>query len=201
MYSYRYELRAVLSLLFLLLLPLALVAQEGEQKGGDPKGMPTHTGKGKVTQAVDTDKGAVFDIGGGVTILFPKGLPVGHSRVITLKFGGKRPAPSQIHKKFKPHGKTLLLDAALNARRTPLVLAMSVKKEPMKKGYKLVLAVEEAGFCEPKNKKYKIGKSGLCSTWRTIDAEYDSAQKRVVAELESTGGLRLQLGWIPLSDE
>jgi hypothetical protein len=201
MTSYRYKVRILLPSLLLLLLPLTLSAQDEGEKGAEPGGIPTYTGKGKITQAIDTDKGAVFDIGGGFTMLFPKGLPVGHSRIVTLKFGSKRPKPSQIHKKFKPHGKTLLLDAALNARRTPLVLAMSVKKEPMKKGYKLVLAVEEAGFCEPKNKKYKIGKSGLCSTWRTIDAEYDSAQKRVVAELESTGGLRLQLGWIPLSDE
>ncbi len=200
MNRYRYKVRAVLPSFLLLLLPLALAAQDEEKKGAGSGGIPTHTGKGKVTQAVDTRTGAIFDIGGGVTLLFPKGLPVGYSRVITLKFGGKRPTPSQIHKKFKPFGKTLLLDSALNAGRTPLALAMSAKKAPRKSGYKLVLAVEEAGFCDENNKKYKIGKSGLCSIWRTVDARYDSMEKRLVAELRSTGGLRLQFGWIPESE-
>jgi hypothetical protein len=200
--SYRYGVRTFLVLAVLLVVPLALAAQDDEEARKPASGgMQTYSGKGKVTKAVDSDVGAIFDIGGGITLLFPKGLPVGHSRLMTLKFGGKRPAPSQIHKKFKPQGKTLSLDAALNAGRTPLVLAMSAKKAPRKPGYKLVLAVEEAGFCDDANKRYKIGKSGLCSTWRTVDTEYDSMGERVVAKLYSTGGLRLQFGWIPESDE
>lgn len=199
MISHRYKVRAILPAIALLLVPLALSAQEDDAKKSEPGGMPTYTGKGKVHKAIDMDTGAIFDIGGGVTMTFPKGIPVGHSRLVTLKFSRKRPPASLIHPKFKPQGKAISFSGAFNARRTPMVLAMKVRSEPRKRGYKLVLAIEEAGFCEKKNKKFKVGK-GLCSTWRTVDAEYDHGSKRIIARIESTSGLRLQFGWIPESD-
>ncbi len=184
-----------------MLLVAALTSPSGlagqEEK---PGAMPTHTGKGKVTQAVDTDKGAVFDIGGGITLLLPKGLPVGHSRVLTLEKARRAPAPSQIHRRFKKQGRAVRFSGALSAGKSPMVLAMSMKREPKKRGFKLVLAVEEAGLCDKSNKRFKLGQ-GLCSVWRTVDAEYDHAGERIIAKLSSTGGLRLQFGWIPEEGE
>lgn len=158
--------------------------------------IPVHTGKGKVTEAVNTKNGAVFDIGGGITITLPRGLPIGQSRVLTLKKTNRPPKPAQIHKKFRRHGQTVVFTGALNAPDSPIVLAMKMKKKPEKRGQKLVLAMEETGLCTDENKRYKLGK-GLCSVWRIIETEYDLAGKRIIAKLSSTGGLRLQFGWIP----
>ncbi|MBN1654690.1 MAG: hypothetical protein JXA30_13040 [Deltaproteobacteria bacterium] len=184
---------AIGALLLIGMFTVSRTATAQENPSGE---MPTHTGKGKVTEAVDTKKGAIFDIGGGITILLPQGLPVGSSRVLTLKKAPNRPKPTQIHKRFQRYGETVIFTGALGTAGKPIVLSMSVKKSPQKSGYKLVLAIEEAGLCSGENKKYNIGK-GLCSVWRTVDAEYDASEKRVVAKLTSTGGHRLQFGWIP----
>jgi hypothetical protein len=173
-----------------LSLPLALAAQETDGT------MPVYKGKGKVTEAVDTVTGALYDIGGGITLLLPRGLPIGHSRVLTLKKAKGRFVPSQVHKRFRKHGQTLHFDGALNAPGNPIILAMAMKREPKKRGYKFVLAMEEAGLCNDANKKYKLG-HGLCSVWKTVDTVYQHAAKRVVAKLDATGGMRLQFGWIP----
>jgi hypothetical protein len=179
------------SALFVLVLsvPLGLAAQ-----------MPQHSGKGSVTEAVDTDKGAIFDIGKGVTMMFPKGIGVGHSRLLTLRRAKKKPKPAQILKGFKPEGPALDFNGALNAADTPIVLSLAMKREPKKKGMKLVVAMEIGTFCEGANKKYKL-KSGLCSGWEFHTAEYDPGGQRLRAKLGSTGGLRLQFGWVPEDTE
>ena len=71
-----------------------------------------------------------------------------------------------------------------------------MKREPKKKGMKLVVAMEVGTFCEAGNKKYKL-KSGLCSGWEFHEAEYDRGGQRLRAKLKSTGGLRMQFGWVP----
>jgi hypothetical protein len=185
--------------LALVLVGMVVVARIAAAQDKSQEAMPTHTGKGKVTEAVDTKKGAIFDIGHGITILLPRGLPVGSSRVLTLQKSGKKPRPGQIHKKFQRFGETVVFTGTLATAGKPIILAMSMKKDPSKPGKKLVLAVEEAGLCTKENKQYKMGK-GLCSSWRLVDAEYDSSGRRVIAKLTSTGGHRLQFGWIPESD-
>jgi len=123
--------------------------------------MPTFKGKGKVTDAIDGDKGAIFDIGGGVTMMFPRGIPVGHSRLVTLQKSRKRPPFSLIHAKFKPLGSALQFDGALNTAGKPIVLSMPMKKDPTRAGTKLVLAMEIATFCEGANKKHKTDKRSM----------------------------------------
>ena len=76
------------------------------------------------------------------------------------------------------------------------MLAIAAKSDPVKAGQKLVLAMEVGSFCEGPNKAYKL-KNGLCSGFELHDAEYDSADKRMVANLRSTGGLRMQFGLVP----
>jgi hypothetical protein len=190
-----------------------LYAQDGKDDKADKKlvglndkpaaaggGMPTFTGKGKVTEAINGDTGAVFDIGGGVTMTFPKGLPVGRSRLVTLQKAKGGALPGKLaNPKFQPLGPALEFTGAFNTGRAPIVLALASKKDPVKRGMKLVVAMEVGTFCEGPNKAHKL-KGGLCSGIEFQDAEYDNAGQRVVANLRSTGGLRLQFGLVPDAD-
>jgi hypothetical protein len=157
---------------------------------------PTFTGKGKVTEAINGDTGAVFDIGGGVVMSFPRGLPVGRSRLVTLQKGAALPG-NLVHAKWKPIGPALNFTGAFNTSGKPIVLSLSQKSDPVKAGLKLVLAVEVGTFCEGPNKSHKLEGGNLCSGFELHDAEYDSAGKRIVANLRSTGGLRMQFGLVP----
>jgi hypothetical protein len=195
--------RFTVVVLLALALPLTASAEDkkrtvfpktGQDEGSDA--IPAYTGKGKVTEAVNTKTGAIFDIGGGITMTFPKGLPVGESRLLTLKTTTDRPAPAQIARRFERVGATLHFNGALNTARSPIVLALGLKRTPEKSGYKLVIAIEEAGLCTKESKGSKLG-HGLCSTWRTVDVRYDSTEGKIVANLTSTGGYRLQFGLVP----
>lgn len=171
----------------LLSLPLSLMAQDS--------GLPTFSGKGSVTQAIDTVTGAIFDLGGGITMTFPKGLPVGHSRLITLKKASKKPSAAQIQKGFSAVGTALDISVPLNAPDAPIVLSQTVKSDPIKSHQRLVLAMEVGTLCTDENKAFKL-KGGLCSGWELIDANYDAADKRLTAQLHSTGGMRMVFGTV-----
>ena len=210
--------RSLTTALLALLIPLALFpgastlrADDGDKKRKSiddygvekaPEGAttPTFTGKGKVNQAINGDTGALFDIGGGVTMLFPKGLPVGRSRLVTLqKAHGSLPA-SLVAPKFQPIGPALDFSGSFTTGRSPIVLALTAKKDPTKRGMRLVLAMEVGTFCEGANKAHKLG-GGLCSGFELHDAEYDESEHRLVAKLRSTGGHRMQFGLAPESDQ
>ena len=82
------------TLLTLALAGLAFAEGDGPISAGEkpaPTSMPTFTGKGKVTEAINGKVGAVFDLGAGITMTFPKGLPVGESRLVTLQKGKALP--------------------------------------------------------------------------------------------------------------
>jgi hypothetical protein len=173
----------------------ALHAQLNDDVGAKTGPMPTFSGKGKVTEAINSDTGALFDIGGGVTMLFPKGLPVGRSRLVTLQKARGR-LPTKLIAGFTPVGPALDFSGAFNTSGKPMVLAYSTKKNPIKRGHKLVVAMEVGTFCEKENKAFKL-KGGLCSGFELQDAEYDDNGKRLVGNLRSTGGLRMQFGTVP----
>lgn len=159
--------------------------------------MPTFTGNGSVNQAINTDTGAVFDLGGGITMTFPKGLPVGRSRLVTLKKATKKIAPAQVQKGFVPLGTALDFSTPISAGGgAPMEVAVAVKNDPRKAGTKLVLAMEVGTLCNAENKSTKM-KNGLCSGWEFVDAEYDGTGRRLVAKLASTGGFRLTFGLLP----
>lgn len=188
----------------LLTLALAMVAvaeEKGPISAGNketPSSMPTFTGKGKVTDAINGKVGAVFDIGGGVTMTFPKGLPVGESRLVTLQKG--KPVPSAlVHPKWKGVGPALDFNGAFTTSRAPIVLAINTAKDPSTGNLKLVLAMEIGTFCDADNKAYKL-KNGLCSGFELYEAEYDAAGKRMIAKLASTGGMRMQFGLVPADE-
>jgi hypothetical protein len=56
--------------------------------------------------------------------------------------------------------------------------------------------MEIGTFCDGENKAHKL-KNGLCSGFELHDAEYDAAGKRMLANLASTGGMRMQFGTVP----
>ena len=159
--------------------------------------IPTFTGKGSVTQAINTDTGALFDLGAGVTMLFPKGLPVGRSRLVTLKKASKAINANAVQKGFAPLGMALDFSTPIAAGGgAPMQVAVAVKNDPRKVGRKLVLAMEIGTLCNETNKSAKL-KNGLCSGWEFVDAEYDGTGRRLVAKLQSTGGLRMVFGLLP----
>jgi hypothetical protein len=123
-------------------------------------------------------------------------LPVGRSRLVTLQKGAALPG-NLVHAKWKPIGPALNFTGAFNTSGKPIVLSLSQKSDPVKAGLKLVLAVEVGTFCEGPNKSHKLKGGNLCSGFELHDAEYDSAGKRIVANLRSTGGLRMQFGLVP----
>lgn len=175
---------AIGTALLLLLAAGPLMAEDGP---------PRFSGKGKVTDAIDGRLGAMFDIGVG-TMLFPPGIPVGSSRLVTLSRGKRVPAKA-VHAKFKPLGPALNFNGAFSTADRPMVVTVKHKARP-KAGWRLVLAVEIGTFCEAHNKRYKL-KSGLCSGWELHDASFDAGSKQLVGKIPSSGGLRLQFGLVP----
>jgi hypothetical protein len=168
-----------------------------EPEAADPgAAMPTVAGKGgKITDTINGDTGAVWDLGGGVTMTFPKGLPVGRSRLVTLKKGSGLPG-AVVHPKWKAIGPALDFSGAFNTSGKPILLTLDAKSDPAKTGLKIVVAMEVGSFCEGKNKAFKL-KNGLCSGFELHDAEYDFGEHKLVAKLRSTGGLRMQFGLVP----
>ena len=157
---------------------------------------PTFTGNGSITQAINGDTGAVFDIGSGITMTFPKGLPVGRSRLVTLKKAAKKPSPAQVQKGFSPIGIALDFSTPIAAGGAPMVLMMTQKSDPRKKSsQRLVLAMEVGTLCNDQNKATKQ-KNGLCSGWELVDADYESSGQKLVAHLQSTGGMRMVFGLV-----
>jgi len=155
--------------------------------------MPRFTGNGSVTQAINGDVGAVLDIGSGLTMTFPKGIPVGRSRLVTFKKAAKKPSGAQVQKGFTPVGTALEFNMPVSAGSSPILLSMATKTDPRKKGDRLVLAMEVGTLCNDDNKATK-GKNGLCSGWEIVDAEFDGGAGAVTAKLQSTGGMRMVFG-------
>jgi hypothetical protein len=176
---------------FSFIVTLALVSAAGADEE-----MPKFTGNGSITQAIDGTVGAVLDIGSGITMTFPKGLPVGKSRLVTLKKAAKKPSGNQVQKGFVPIGTPVDFSTPISAGDKPIVLAITQRSDPRKKSERLVLAVEVGTLCNAENKSTK-GKNGLCSGWELVDAQYDGAGQRLVANLQSTGGMRLVFGLVP----
>lgn len=182
--------RNVFALTLTLVAPQALA--EGDDDAAKKEEMPRFTGNGSVTQAINGDVGAILDVGGGLTMTFPKGIPVGRSRLVTMRKAAK-PAGAQVQKGFTPIGNAIEFNTPVSAGKLPIVVMQSFKKDPSKKGARLVLAMEIGTLCNDENKKYKL-KNGLCSGWEILDASYDAAGGQLIAKLQSTGGLRLVFG-------
>lgn len=171
-------------------VPVEPPAQSGET--------PTHSGRRETDGAIG-QAGAILELTGDrgrPTLTLPPGLPIGSSRILSFAIARQRPQARQIHERFVRFGPTLTFSGAINATRTPLVLTYRSRRQPTRRGMKLILAVEKAGFCTEENQQYSLG-SGLCSTWEIVETTFDEAAGLVRAEIGEPGGRRLQLGWIP----
>ena len=163
--------------------------------------MPTHTGRREADGAIG-QAGAILELTGDrgrPTLTLPPGLPIGHSRILSFSIARQRPQPRQIHERFVRFGPTLNFSGAINATRNPLTLTYLSRREPTRRGMKLILAVEKAGFCTEANERYSLG-SGLCSTWEIVETTYDETAGLIRATINEPGGRRLQLGWVPAEE-
>lgn len=178
-------------LIVLALFACSLLGASTLRAEGDAT--PTFTGKGKITDAINGKLGAVFDIGGGVVMRFPRGLPVGESRIVTLEKARSALPGKLVEGGFRGVGPTVSFSGAFTTANQPIVLEIASKKDPAGKGHKLVLAMEIGTLCSAENKAFKL-KNGLCSGIELHEAEYESGA--MVAKLASTGGMRMQFGLV-----
>lgn len=174
-----------------LLLGLCASASGGVAQD-KAEAMPVYKDARAIEETLNTDTGAEFQLGKDILMRFPVGLPVGRSRLVVLKHG-KAVSPKQIAEGFSPLGPALEFNGALATSDRPIEVVWTTKKDPSKAGKKLVLAMEIGTFCDDHNKKFKL-KSGLCSGWELVEARFDPTTNTVRADLNSTGGMRLQFG-------
>jgi hypothetical protein len=148
------------------------------------------------SDSADTGIALVFEVA-GIALEFPACTPEADVRVITTSWETqKRPSPSQIDAKFTRHAATLRVDQSIAAReQAPILARLHSKRELTKPGEKLVLAVETSGDCDPAHKS-KL-EDGGCSHWSLHDTYFDPTRSEMVAAIPSTGGYRLQFGWVP----
>ena len=177
-----------------LLLCLGVAAAEDDAPEGGA-GMPAHTGKHTVSAAIG-QKGARLSLKNGWSLLLPSGLPIGNSRLLTLKVSRRRAKGKEIADGFVPMGPTVEFDGAINATESPLLAMYEAKRFRQRRGHRLVLASEYGGFCEGERVGRKLG-GGLCAQWRLVDATLDKTAGQLRAKLELPGGHRLQFGSVP----
>lgn len=163
------------------------------------QGLAEHAGKHSATAAVG-QKGARFTLANGWSLLLPAGLPIGDSRLLTLKVARRRAKGKEVAAGFVPIGPTVNFDGAINATDAPLLALYRAKRFRPRKRHRLVLASEYGGFCDGERPGRKLP-GGLCAAWRLLDAELDREAGVVRARVELPGGHRLQFGSVPLEKD
>ena len=161
---------------------------------GEPKVV---TGESSVSDSADTGAALIFEMA-GVALEFPACTPGADVRVITTSWETKdRPNPSRIHPNFSRHAATIRVDHVIEARESaPLLVRLHSKRELIKPGEKLVLAVESSGECDAQHARDQLDDGG-CAHWQLFDTHYDASHSEMVASIPATGGHRLQFGWVP----
>jgi hypothetical protein len=155
------------------------------------------TGDSSASDSADSGRALVFDVA-GIAIEFPACTPAADLRVITVSWETKeRPSATRIHPDFTRHAATLRVDQMISAAEgSSLLVRLQSKRELLKPGEKLVLAVESSGECDAAHKRDKL-EDGDCSHWQTFDTSFDASRNEMVARIPATGGYRMQFGWIP----
>ncbi|MDH5676286.1 MAG: hypothetical protein OEZ06_29470 [Myxococcales bacterium] len=173
-------------LVFLLLLPsLALASGDSSP--------PEFKGEGEITEFVPEKTGASFDIGAGVQVFVPAG--VKGAGVTTFSRSTDRPSDSLVAKSFSRHGPTVVFDSELSSKKGPVKVVFNLRREPKRSGLKFVLGVEFSGECTGKAKRNEL-EDGSCGHWKLYDTKFDEKLGGMVAEVDKTGGYRMQFGWI-----
>lgn len=155
------------------------------------------TGEDAAVDFADAGYDLVLDVA-GIAVQIPACTPDADIRMITASWETKeRPIATRIHPQFTRHAATLRVDRELTAPDgSPILVRLKSKRELVKHGEKLVLAVERSGECDEQHKRDKL-EFGDCSHWYLYDAEFDAERNEMVARIPSTGGYRLQFGWVP----
>ncbi|HEX6240496.1 MAG TPA: hypothetical protein VFZ61_06365 [Polyangiales bacterium] len=155
------------------------------------------SGDASASDSADSGRALVFDVA-GIAVEFPACTPAADMRVITVSWETKeRPNATRIHPQFTRHAATLRVDQMISAAEgANLLVRLQSKRELMKPGEKLMLAVESSGECDAAHKRDKL-EDGECSHWQLFDTSFDASRNEMVARIPATGGYRLQFGWVP----
>lgn len=169
--------------------------EEGAVGEGAPAGPPTTTGRSEAQAAVG-QAGMTFELGNKARLFVPPGLPIGSSR--RMRFAEARGAftPSHVVERFRRIGPILSFDGAINATRSPVIVSIRQPSDPARANLRLVLAMEQPTICR-EGLDPVPNMANLCSAWELIDARYDAAERRLIAELRTPGGYRLVFGTVP----
>lgn len=174
-------------------------AQEAEaETSEETTGPPVHEAARGIEVAVNGEEGAVLRLGNGWQLEIPTGLRMSRSHMLTFENSRRGPRPAQIHPSFRATGSGVRFSETLAANRSPLVFSLRQRRFTPRAGHRLVLMMEQPGFCQDHNRRQTMG-AGLCSTWWAHPARYDEEQGRLVADVNSSGGHRLIFGWLPES--
>ncbi len=170
---------------------------EAEATPPAPTGPPTRTGTRDVTAAVGQD-GMTFELHSKARLFIPPHLPIGSARRMTFAESRAPFAPAEVHgamagSRFTRIGPVLSFDGAINASSAPVVVSIHQPRDPARAGQQLVLAMEQATICA-EGMSHIAGSASLCSGWELLEAHYDAAAHRLVAEMRTPGGYRLVFG-------
>lgn len=193
------------TLLFLVAISTAaapaLVALGQDGDGGDtavtPPGPRHETGRTEASAVIGTDGGTLEITHSKARVFVPAGLPTGVGRRMTFAESRLRPANDDVAEGFRRLGPAFSFDGAINASSNPILISMRQPRNPARAGMRLVLAMEQPAMCMEGMEPLPGGAAGLCTSWELLEATYDDAEHRVVAQVRSPGGHRFLFGTMP----
>lgn len=159
------------------------------------------TGRTEVTAVIGTDGGSLEITHSKARIVIPAGLPTGVARRMTFAESRNRPANADVAEGFTRIGPAFEFDGAINASSNPILVSIRQPRSPARATQRLVLAMEQPAMCLEGMDPLPGGARGLCSSWELLDARWDEAESRIVAEVRSPGGHRLLFGTVPAPAE
>jgi len=191
---------ATLLLAALLGASSAVVAQDApEEEDAAPAPpapqQPIYRGRDRATGHASNALGAAYELGNGAKLVLPAGNRISSSQTFTLSVSRAAPRPSEVATGFVRQGPVLAFEGQIDASRAPVELSLKQRSLRMRPGTKVVLAMEIAGICDATHTT-RLG-GPLCSHWRLLDAQFDAAGGRLVAQIPSPGGRRLVFGFVP----
>lgn len=181
---------------------LVAVAQSvGEEEAAPPPPGPRHeTGRTEVSAVIGTDGGTLEITHSKARVFVPAGLPTGVGRRMTFAESRLRPANGDVAEGFSRIGPAFSFDGAINASSNPILVSMRQPRNPARPNTRLVLAMEQPAMCMEGMEPLPGGAAGLCTSWELLDARFDEAESRIVAEVRSPGGHRFLFGTVPVAE-
>lgn len=176
---------------------VALAQDDDVEVTAPPPGPRAESGRTEVSAVIGTDGGTLDITHSKARIFIPAGLPTGVGRRMTFAESRLRPANGDVAEGFTRIGPAFSFDGAINASSNPILVSMRQPRSPARAGTRLVLAMEQPAMCMDGMEPLPGGAAGLCTSWELLDARFDEAESRLVAEIRSPGGHRLLFGTVP----